>query len=85
MIIYSFVCINHHEFERFLPMNDRDIIQYCPICNETALRIITPCVFMLDGCSGDFPTAYDKWTKDYYHRLHRSKTSVKEDGTSKVE
>lgn len=37
----------------------------CPKCSSSVKKIISPIRFKLEGVSGDFPTAYDKWTKDH--------------------
>ena len=37
----------------------------CPKCSNSAKKIISPIKFYLDGASGDFPTAADKWVKDH--------------------
>lgn len=73
MILYEFKCVNGHRFDKFLSIGQRNAIQFCPECDAYSERIIKGCNFKLDGCSGDFPTAYDKWTNDYYKRLNRAK------------
>jgi hypothetical protein len=35
----------------------------CPSCSGVATSIISPVRFTLEGTSGDFPTAYQKWDK----------------------
>jgi putative FmdB family regulatory protein len=37
----------------------------CPECSNLAKKIMTPVRFHLDGASGDFPTAADRWAKDH--------------------
>lgn len=40
-------------------------------CGEESKRIITPITFTLEGYSGHFPTAADKWTREHEKRGHQ--------------
>lgn len=61
MLVRDFECTDGHTFERFVP-HGTDILD-CPLCGKIAKRIVSAPVFHLDGCSGHFPTASEKWVK----------------------
>lgn len=65
MPLYQYKCSNcKEEFEAFSSMAARDEPQKCKYCySEEAYHVITPTHFVLEGVSGDFPTAYDQWAK----------------------
>lgn len=41
----------------------------CPNCGGKASFIISAPMFKLEGISGDYPTAYDKWAKKRRQKL----------------
>lgn len=43
----------------------------CSVCGSDAERLITPVSFHLDGASGHFPTASDKWVADHKRRAKK--------------
>lgn len=45
-----------------------DETQVCPDCGGDATRIITPVRFVLEGASGHFPTATQRWIKEHESR-----------------
>ena len=44
-------------------MNDRQAPKPCPDCNKLSGFIISSPQFVLEGVSGDFPTAAASWDK----------------------
>lgn len=60
-------------YERFL---DSDILEVPCACGESALREISMPTISLEGFSGDFPGAYEKWAKI---REDRAKVNAKRD------
>ena len=63
MILYSYNCLECDvEFEAFRSMENRSEAA-CPYCGEFAPFVQSPVRFKLEGITGHFPTAYDKWTK----------------------
>ena len=62
-MIYEFRCKNGHITERYLPMSEKDSIQPCNTCDQEARRIMSVPNFQLEGISGDFPTAADKFAR----------------------
>ncbi len=48
-------------FEKFVSHGTN--VLDCPVCGKIAKRIVSAPIFHLDGCSGHFPTASEKWVK----------------------
>jgi len=59
--IFEFQCEEGHLMEKFI--DDSVTETPCEYCDQTAYRIISQVRVSLDGCSGDFPTAYDAWER----------------------
>lgn len=57
--LFDFRCESGHTTESLQSVDKTDIV--CPECNAVAKRIISPVRCKLEGISGAFPTAYDKW------------------------
>jgi hypothetical protein len=67
--IFEFRCREGHTSERLTYPEAQEIL--CPICSEAAQRVISPVRCSLDGISGAFPTASDKWA-----RMHEQASRV---------
>jgi putative FmdB family regulatory protein len=63
MMMYEYLCEEHGKFEAFSDIATRKEPRECPICGELATYAISMPRSKLEGISGDFPTAYDKWTR----------------------
>ena len=61
--LYDYKCSDGHVSEHYVYDDVREVD--CPVCGAAAKRIITPINFHLDGTSGHFPTATDKWIRDH--------------------
>lgn len=74
--IFEFVCEDGHISEALVDSEIRDIP--CKVCGKEATRIISMPQVKLDGCSGDFPSAYDSWSKKRSEKLaqERKKNSL---------
>ena len=59
--VFDFVCNRGHSSELFADEAVKQLM--CPLCGEVAHRVISIPRFKLDGVSGDFPTAGDKWAR----------------------
>lgn len=60
--INDFMCSDcGYMFEEYVEGNTC----HCPKCSSLADKIITPVKFHLEGISGDFPTAADRWANDH--------------------
>lgn len=62
-MLYEYTCREHGKFEGFSNIDMRTNPRSCPQCGEDSLYTIGSPHIKLEGISGDFPTAYDKWTK----------------------
>ncbi len=64
MPMYEYKCSKcNHIDEHLVKLDDRMQYQECSICgNKSNFKISTPSI-NLDGISGDFPSASDKWVK----------------------
>ena len=60
-MIYEYQCPEHGIFEAITKIEDRDNPCPCPKCGTLSDRIMSATRFKLEGISGDFPTAADKW------------------------
>lgn len=61
MIIYDFKCPKGHVFEAFAKISE--ITHICESCGSEANRIISAPRIKLEGHSGSFPSAHNKWVK----------------------
>jgi predicted nucleic acid-binding Zn ribbon protein len=71
--LFDFKCSNGHEVERLVPHDQEEIP--CDQCSEISKRMISAPNFKLDGCSGDYPTAYDAWERK---RIEKRQQEVKQ-------
>lgn len=62
MILYRYNCIEHGEFEALNTIEKRELM-FCPMCDLDAQYMVAAPRVKLEGVTGDFPTAADKWTK----------------------
>jgi hypothetical protein len=60
--LYDFKCPDGHVHEHFIDL-ETDVVPRCKDCDQLTKRVISPVRFDLEGLSGDFPTASDKWVK----------------------
>lgn len=69
MPTYEYLCFDCGEVtEDLRKVNGRLNDMVCPVCNGKAEFIVSTPQIRLDGCSGDFPTASDRW-----ERIHKEK------------
>jgi hypothetical protein len=64
---FDFECEQGHKTERFINSEIREIP--CPMCGKQAHRLISTPRVSLDGISGDFPGAADKWVQRRAEKL----------------
>lgn len=60
--IFDVRCSEGHVTEDWV--ESREGTTTCSVCGSVAKPIYTPIAFHLDGASGHFPTATDRWIKD---------------------
>jgi len=68
--LYDFRCVTSpsHITEEFTDF-DSGFTPRCKECGSETKRVISPVRFDLEGLSGDFPTAADKWVKKREEKL----------------
>lgn len=59
--MFEFVCSNGHLTEKFID-DDARVIS-CPLCGEQSVRLISTPRINLEGFTGAFPGAADKWLR----------------------
>lgn len=79
LLLYDFKCPNGHKREALVKENVRVVL--CQQCSQMAHRLIPAPRAMLDGCSGDFPTAADKWEKRRASHMAKERKNLKNHGT----
>lgn len=62
-MLYEFQCEEGHLSEYFMPMKERNSIHLCKSCGQEAKRIISASTITLEGITGDFPKAADKFAR----------------------
>ena len=60
-IFLEFECPEGHRSEKLTHAETQEI--YCPECDNIAQRVVSVPRFKLEGVSGDFPTAADRWAR----------------------
>lgn len=67
--LFEFQCADGHVSEALAYPETLEI--HCRTCGEPARRIISPVRCKLEGITGAFPGAYDKWS-----RVHEEATRI---------
>lgn len=70
--IYDFRCPCGELEEHYIDLGIDDL-PLCNKCGKTMQRVISPVRFTLEGVSGDFPTASDKWVKQRKEKIASEK------------
>ena len=65
--MFEFLCDNDHLTEQFIDENVRTAI--CRECNTSAMRQISTPRISLEGITGAFPGAADKWVQKRAEKL----------------
>ncbi len=73
MFLYNYRCAVHGEFDGWSRMENREKPKPCPECDGPGYRVVTAINFKLEGLSGHFPTAADKWAT--FHEKEGKKES----------
>lgn len=60
-ILNDFKCAGDHVTEALRDDSEQSIV--CPVCGNTAIKALASPQIKLEGFSGAFPDAYDRWTK----------------------
>lgn len=59
--LFEFVCSKGHLTEKYIDDETRAIS--CPLCGEQSVRLISTPRINLEGFTGAFPGAADKWLR----------------------
>lgn len=62
MVLYRYHCVEHGEFEAFNAIANRESCS-CPKCGKDTQYMVASPRIKLEGITGHFPTASDKWAK----------------------
>ena len=77
--VYDFRCFEGHVSEHFV---DADIyVVQCPRCHQFAARQPAAPRAKLEGITGAFPGAADKWVRDRESKLAQEKRNLENHGT----
>lgn len=79
--VFDFRCHNGHVSELF--EDDALRVVECPKCNQLAFRQIAAPRAQLEGFTGAFPGAADKWVRDRESHMKREQHNQREHGTYK--
>lgn len=74
MMLYSYNCLECGEFEAFSTLANRHEDKPCPYCGEFGIFVQSPVRFTLEGITGHFPTAYDRFTQVHEKEAKREPT-----------
>lgn len=78
--VFDFLCPRGHRTEHFV---DADIVEVECKCGALGARQIAAPRATLDGCSGDFPTASDKWAARRESHMRKERKNQEKHGTYK--
>lgn len=59
--MFDFLCDNMHVTERLVNDSTGSII--CPECGKEAVKAVSAPTIKLEGFTGAFPDAYDRWAR----------------------
>ena len=79
--LFDFQCANGHVHEELVPAEWRSVP--CDQCDQPANRLVSMPQIKLDGVSGDFPTATDKWEKRRESHMRQERRNQERHGTYK--
>ncbi len=76
---FDFQCEDGHLNEHFVEMSIRNIT--CKECCKDSVRIISSPQIKLEGITGSFPGAADKWVKKRAEKLQQERKQAASHGT----
>jgi hypothetical protein len=78
--VFDFLCPRGHRVERFV---DADIVENQCECGALGVRQISAPRAQLEGFSGAFPGAADKWEKNRESHMRKERKNMDKHGTYK--
>jgi hypothetical protein len=79
--VFDFVCLNGHTSEQFVGPETRAV--QCPECDQLALRQPAAPRARLEGITGAFPSAADKWVRNRESKMTQERRNQANHGTYK--
>ena len=79
--VFDFKCSQGHREEHFVEPDVRTVV--CRACGGAAARLLSAPRISLEGLSGDFPTAADKWEKRRESHMALERKNKERHGTYK--
>lgn len=67
-VVYDFACGSGHKFEALVPFGTKETP--CRFCDTVASRLLSSPTIKLEGITGAFPSAYDRWTRIHEQGSH---------------
>ena len=78
---FDFRCVAGHVSEHFVEVETRAV--QCPECDQLALRQIAAPRAVLEGITGAFPSATDKWARNRESHMAKERRNQESHGTYK--
>lgn len=72
--IFEFLCGDAHLSEKLVDDAVRTI--QCPTCDKEAHRVVSAPTTKLEGFTGAFPDAYDRWARVRAEKLKQEKKAA---------
>ena len=76
-MLFDFRCKDGHISEALVDKETLEIM--CRVCDEPALRVVSPTKFKLEGWSGAFPSRAESWSRDHENAGKRSRERKREE------
>jgi hypothetical protein len=77
--VFDFRCVNGHVSEHFEEAGTCAV--QCPTCQQMALRLVSAPRAKLEGITGAFPSAADKWEKNRASHMARERKNKENHGS----
>jgi hypothetical protein len=77
--VFDFKCAAGHVSEHFVEPGTAAV--QCPHCDQLALRQISAPRFELEGITGAFPGAADKWVRDRESKMKQEQKNQERHGS----
>lgn len=74
--LFDFLCDNSHHSEKLVDESVRKIL--CPSCDMEAHRLVSAPTVKLEGFTGAFPGAYDRWERVRAEKLAQERKKAAE-------
>jgi hypothetical protein len=75
--MYEFMCADWHVTEHLIDDSQRTAL--CKECGANAIRILSTPRIKLEGITGAFPGAADKWVKDRAEKLKQEQKKASQE------